>query len=66
MSLLDRDTGDATTDHEETDEEYILRRTKYFNEETRRQKSNLQIWLDFIAFQDERQELEVYFEMRPS
>lgn len=48
----------ASTEAEETDEEYILRKTKYFNEETRKQKSNVQLWLDFIAFQDERQKLE--------
>lgn len=59
MIAIDDEVLDAQTEVEESDDDYILRKTKWFNEETRNQRTNVKLWQDFIAFQDERQELEV-------
>lgn len=47
------------SEEEEPAEDYVMQRTKWFNEETRKNKGNVQLWLDFVVFQDERIELEV-------
>jgi len=37
----------------ESQDEYILRRTKEFNIAVRERSHDLQLWLDYAAFQDE-------------
>ena len=36
----------------ETEMQYLMRRAKAFNVSTREQPNNVQLWLDFAAFQD--------------
>lgn len=38
---------------EETFEEFLSKRTKFFNEQTRGDRSNIKIWQDYVAFQDQ-------------
>ncbi|GAX76039.1 hypothetical protein CEUSTIGMA_g3482.t1 [Chlamydomonas eustigma] len=52
MKLCGFETGAEGEDAEgETVEEYILRKTKEYNIATRERPSELQLWLDFSAFQ---------------
>ncbi len=50
------EAGAAAEEQEEvaeTAEQHMLRRTRDFNVAVREQPHNLQLWLDFAAFQDE-------------
>lgn len=47
------DAGDAQQPEGETEAAYLMRRAREFNVATRERPGELQLWLDFAAFQDE-------------
>ncbi|KAL6049515.1 hypothetical protein QOT17_020395 [Balamuthia mandrillaris] len=57
----DEDDGqfesDAEEEEEETVDEYLRRRTREYNEQTREHPKDIKLWLQYIAFQDEYQAL---------
>ena len=54
---LQAQTGDADSDTEqevgESQDQYMMRRTKEFNIAVRTRPYELQLWLDYANFQDE-------------
>ncbi|KAL6070651.1 Reverse transcriptase domain-containing protein [Balamuthia mandrillaris] len=49
--------SDAEEEEEETVDEYLRRRTREYNEQTREHPKDIKLWLQYIAFQDEYQAL---------
>lgn len=50
---LDNNSVNNTEIEEESFEDYIMKKTHLFNEETQKNPNNIDIWLSFISFQDE-------------
>ena len=48
-----RDGEEAAGPPGESQDEYVMRRTKEFNIAVRERSHDLQLWLDYAAFQDE-------------
>ena len=44
--------SDSESSSEEGWEDYCLKQTKWFNEKTREEKTNIKLWLDYVAFHD--------------
>lgn len=44
---------------EDTWDDYCMKQTRMFNERTRIEKSNIKLWLEYVAFQDVRAKGEV-------
>lgn len=47
-----QDEGIGKDEASETSEQYLMRRTREFNVATRERPHDLQLWLDFAAYQD--------------